>query len=55
MLSPDEMDASAGNRGTVGEPQSWCETDDTPEVVGTATLHQIELFPAPKLARGYEL
>jgi hypothetical protein len=53
QFTPAEMDASAGNRTTVGHPQSWAEVEDTPEVDGgTGTLHQVELFPAPLLARG---
>jgi hypothetical protein len=52
QFTPAEMDASAGPLTMVGEPQSWTEIEDTAEVIGSPTAHQVQLYPPPLLARG---
>jgi hypothetical protein len=52
QFTPAEMDASAGPLTMVGEPQSWAEIEDTAEVIGSPTAHQVQLYPPPLLARG---
>jgi len=53
-FTKDGMDASAGNRATIGYPKAWAEYDDSPEV-SPPVLHQIELYPPPVDARGFPL
>jgi hypothetical protein len=47
-----ELDASAGPRNTVEDPQCYAMQEDSPESAGNP-LHQVELYPPPKMARGY--
>ncbi len=51
-FTPAELDETAGSRAQVGYPQNWTEIEDTAEVIGTPTVHQVELFPPPRFARG---
>jgi hypothetical protein len=55
QFTPAEMDASAGPLTMVGEPQSWAEIADSAEVIGTPSVHQVQLYPPPLLERGYPL
>lgn len=50
-----EMDESAGTRAQVGYPETFCQVEDTTEVIGTAPTRQVELYPPPEFARGLQL
>jgi len=52
-FSKDGLDASVGQRTLVGYPQSYAVTDDTPET-NPPVLHEIEFYPPPRDARGFE-
>ena len=55
-FTPADLDASAGPRTMVEDPTSYAVQEDTPEAASTPlgnTSHQVELYPPPKLARGY--
>jgi hypothetical protein len=51
-LTPAGLDASAGTRALVGEPDCYAEIEDSPEA-STPVLHQVEFYPPPLSARGY--
>jgi hypothetical protein len=55
--TPAELDLSAGPRTIIDYPKSWAVVEDTPQTqppaAPTAVVHQIELYPPPRLARGY--
>jgi hypothetical protein len=53
QLTPGEFDASNGPLTKIGDPQVFCEIEDQAEVIGTAPLHQVQLSPAPRYARGH--
>ena len=48
-----ELENTAGIRTLVDLPKSYAEIEDTPEPANGVTIHQVELFPPPRLARGY--
>jgi hypothetical protein len=49
-----DLDAVAGSRATIGDPQTWAPYDDTTES-SPPVLRQIELYPPPMYARGYAI
>ncbi len=51
-LTPAALDASAGTRALVGDPDCYAEIEDSPEA-SPPVLHQVELYPPPTYARGY--
>jgi hypothetical protein len=48
-----ELDQAAGIRTLVGDPECWAEIEDSIETPSGATVHVIELYPPPRVARGY--
>jgi hypothetical protein len=53
-MTQAQLDASAGPRTMVEDPQIYAVAEDSPEVyAGAPTLHQVELYPPPQRARGY--
>lgn len=48
-----ELENTAGIRTLIDLPKSYAEIEDTPEPANGVTIHQVELFPPPRLARGY--
>jgi hypothetical protein len=53
-FTKDGLDTFAGPRTRIGYPTAWAEYGNTPETT-QPVLHQIELFPPPRDARGYPL
>lgn len=53
-MSKDGLDTSAGARTLIGDPKVWVLYDDTDETA-PPVIHQIELFPPPMYARGYQV
>ena len=52
-FTKDGMDVSRGTRATTGDPWSFCIYDDTPET-SPPVAHQVQLYPPPKYARGFD-
>jgi hypothetical protein len=50
-MTKDGLDASAGPRTLVNDPQCYAAYDDSPET-SPPVLHQIEFYPPPLRARG---
>jgi hypothetical protein len=53
QLTPGELDAAAGTRTLIDDPQSFAAIEDQPESIGYSPQHQVELYPPPRLARGF--
>jgi hypothetical protein len=51
-LTPAALDASAGTRALVADPDCYAEIEDSPESA-PPVLHQVELYPPPLYARGF--
>lgn len=54
-MTPGELAESNGPVTHLGDPQIFAQIEDTPEVIGAPTVHQVQLSPAPRYARGHVL
>jgi hypothetical protein len=54
-MTAGELAESGGPVTHLGDPKIYAEVEDTPEVIGQTTLHQVQLSPAPRYARGHVL